>query len=90
MYDKLISSATGFWLLPSQNILETSAFPVSWDDQNRASMSAYAILGATGQVGGSILSVPGANLLARIRVLVRSSAKLKNSYTGLNSNGSTS
>lgn len=48
-------------------------------------MSAYAILGATGQVGGSILSVLGANPLARIHVLVRSRAKLKKSYPGLSS-----
>jgi hypothetical protein len=86
VYDKLISSATGFCLLPSQNILETSEFPASWDDQHRASMSAYAILGATRQVGGSILSVLGGNPSARIHVLVRSRAKLEKSYPGLNSN----
>lgn len=48
-------------------------------------MSAYAISGATGQVGGSILSVLGANPLAKIHVLVRSRAKLEKSYSGLNS-----
>ena len=48
-------------------------------------MSAYTILGATGQVGGSILSVLGANPLARTHVLVRSRVKLEKSYPGLNS-----
>lgn len=49
-------------------------------------MSAYAILGATGQVGGSILQVLGENPENRINVLVRSRSKLEHSYPPIVSN----
>ena len=49
-------------------------------------MSAYAILGATGQVGGSILSLLGQNPKNKINVLVRSRSKLEKSYPPASSN----
>src|SRR5690242_7726943 len=48
-------------------------------------MSAYAILGATGQVGGSILKLLGSSPENNINVLVRSRAKLEKSYPSLSS-----
>ncbi|KAF3043574.1 hypothetical protein E8E11_000287 [Didymella keratinophila] len=49
-------------------------------------MSAYAILGATGQVGGSILHILGENLDNKINVLVRSRSKLEHCYPSVVSN----
>lgn len=49
-------------------------------------MSAYAILGATGQVGGSILQVLGDDPKNKINVLVRSRPKLEKAYPRLLSN----
>ncbi|KAF3041357.1 hypothetical protein E8E12_008206 [Didymella heteroderae] len=49
-------------------------------------MSAYAILGATGQVGGSILQALGEDTAKRINVLVRSRSKLEKSYPPVVSN----
>ena len=49
-------------------------------------MSAYAILGATGQIGGSILQVLGENPDNKINVLVRSRSKLEHSYPPVVSN----
>lgn len=49
-------------------------------------MSAYAILGATGQVGGSILKLLGSSPDNKINVLVRSRAKLEKSYPAVSSN----
>ncbi|KAJ4991593.1 hypothetical protein SVAN01_02974 [Stagonosporopsis vannaccii] len=48
-------------------------------------MSAYAILGATGQVGGSILELLGSYSENNINVLVRSRTKLETSYPSLSS-----
>lgn len=48
-------------------------------------MSAYAILGATGQVGGSILSLLGESTQSNINVLVRSRNKLEGMYPTLSS-----
>ncbi|KAJ4329617.1 hypothetical protein N0V95_010177, partial [Ascochyta clinopodiicola] len=49
-------------------------------------MSAYAILGATGQTGGSILRLLGESPNNKINVLVRSRSKLEKSYPPLSSN----
>jgi putative NADH-flavin reductase len=49
-------------------------------------MSAYAILGATGQTGGSILQLLGDSPKNKINVLVRSRSKLERSYPPLSSN----
>ncbi|KAJ4309709.1 hypothetical protein N0V94_008807, partial [Neodidymelliopsis sp. IMI 364377] len=49
-------------------------------------MSAYAILGATGQTGLSILQILGSSPQNKINVLVRSRSKLKSSYPSLPSN----
>lgn len=48
-------------------------------------MSTYAILGATGQVGGSILSLLGSSSENSIKVLVRSRAKLEKAHPTLSS-----
>jgi putative NADH-flavin reductase len=52
-------------------------------------MSAYAILGATGQVGGSILRLLGDSPKDKINVLVRSRSKLEKSYPPLSSTTTT-
>ncbi|CAO2650097.1 Nn.00g013890.m01.CDS01 [Neocucurbitaria sp. VM-36] len=49
-------------------------------------MSAYAILGATGNTGLSLLQLLGASPNNTIHVLVRSRAKLENLYPSLSSN----
>jgi putative NADH-flavin reductase len=49
-------------------------------------MSAYAILGATGQVSGSILQLLGKSPNNKIIVLVRSRSKLEKNYPSLSSN----
>ncbi|KAJ4336420.1 hypothetical protein N0V87_005436 [Didymella glomerata] len=49
-------------------------------------MSAYATLGATGQVGGSILHILSENTDYKINVLVRSRSKLEHSYPPVVSN----
>ena len=49
-------------------------------------MSAYAILGATGQTGGSILKLLGDNPKNEVNVLVRSRSKLEKSYPPLSAN----
>ncbi|KAH6643232.1 hypothetical protein C7974DRAFT_119921 [Boeremia exigua] len=49
-------------------------------------MSGYAILGATGQTGGSILKLLGENPKDKINVLVRSRSKLEKSYPPLSAN----
>jgi putative NADH-flavin reductase len=49
-------------------------------------MSAYAILGATGQTGLSILQILGSSPQNKINVLVRSRSKLESSYPSLSSN----
>jgi oxidoreductase AflX len=51
-------------------------------------MSSYAILGATGQVGGSILHQLGDSPKNKINVLVRSRSKLEKSYPQLSSKNS--
>lgn len=48
-------------------------------------MSTYSILGATGQVGGSILELLGSSPKHSINVLVRSHAKLQKTYPSLSS-----
>ncbi|KAF1931302.1 NAD(P)-binding protein [Didymella exigua CBS 183.55] len=53
-------------------------------------MSAYAILGATGQTGGSILQLLGENPKNKINVLVRSRSKLEKAYPPLASNSNIS
>ncbi|KAF9698019.1 hypothetical protein EKO04_004191 [Ascochyta lentis] len=49
-------------------------------------MSAYAILGATGQTGGSILRLLGESPTNKVNVLVRSRSKLEKFYPPLSTN----
>lgn len=49
-------------------------------------MSAYATLGTTSQVGGSILHILGENTDYKINVVVRSRSKLEHSYPPVVSN----
>ncbi|KAH6621974.1 hypothetical protein C7974DRAFT_214213 [Boeremia exigua] len=49
-------------------------------------MSSYAVLGGTGQIGGTILKLLGKDPKNKINVLVRSRAKLEKSYPSLSSN----
>jgi hypothetical protein len=56
------------------------------ESKKRENMSTYAILGATGNVGLSILKLLGASPANRIHVLVRSRSKLQRLYPALDSN----